>query len=135
MTEEEVTIEPAPNEAAVSTNSCRKQGEPEMAWETRNGRGRYLTRSKRVGDRVEREYLGTGDVAELIALKDEERRELREAVRIAAKIAFRDKTAPIEMIEKNMENLHKILNTELERHFDDKGYYYHRGSWRKRRTA
>ena len=107
-----------------------------MGWETRgNTEARYYTRSRREGDRIFREYVGCGDVAELIALKDEERRELREAVKIAVKIAFLDKTAPIEKIEKDLENLHKILNTELGRHFDDKGYDYHRGSWRKRRTA
>ena len=106
-----------------------------MAWETRAGAGRYYTRSKRVGDRVVREYLGSDDVAELIALRDEERRELREAEKIAAKIAFLDKTAPIEKIEKDLENLHKVLTSELGRHYEEKGFHFHRGSWRKRRTA
>ena len=107
-----------------------------MAWETRSGaQGRYYTRSKRVGDRVLREYVGTGDVAELIALQDEQRRELRKMKKIADEIAFRDKVAPIEQIANDVENLFQLLDTELERHLNETGYFYHRGSWRKRRTG
>ncbi len=107
-----------------------------MAWETRSGaQGRYYTRSKRVGDRVVREYVGTGDVAELIALQDEQRRELRKMKQMSEEIAFREKMAPIEQIAKDVENLVQLLDTELERNLNETGYYFHRGSWRKRRTG
>ena len=40
-----------------------------MAWETRSKR-QYYYRAKRVGNRVEKTYLGAGDVAQAAAAKD-----------------------------------------------------------------
>lgn len=45
-----------------------------MAWEPR-GNGTYYYRKRRIGDSIASEYVGTGPVAELLALEDEKQRE------------------------------------------------------------
>ena len=48
-----------------------------MSWETRNGKGSYYTRSRRIYGKVVREYIGTGLVAQEIAEIDALDREQR----------------------------------------------------------
>ena len=43
-------------------------------WEKRQRGGLYYTRSRKVGGRVVREYVGTGPLAGIAALMDEEDR-------------------------------------------------------------
>ena len=45
-----------------------------VPWETRNGKGRYYTRSKRQERRTDREYVGTGPYAEYWAAVDAQAR-------------------------------------------------------------
>ena len=100
-----------------------------MAWETRKGQGRYYTRSKRVGGRVVREYVGTGPVAEAVAARDAYER----SERLAEREAWIHRREEIEAISKAVErftaNVHAITHAALE----VEGYHqHHRGEWRKR---
>ncbi len=101
-----------------------------MGLETRQGRGLYYTRSRRVNGRVVREYLGSGTVALLAAeLDQEERAERRQ--RAAALKAERDRlaalAAPTEALCDLADGLAAgaLLLAGYRRH--------HRGEWRRQR--
>jgi len=103
-----------------------------MAWETRNGRGRYYTRSRRSGGQVIRQYIGTGEVAQAIAdldaLDREQRREVAEAFR-AECVRLDAVDAPTRAFCEACELLtHGALLVA--------GYHrHHRGEWRRRRNG
>lgn len=50
-----------------------------MPWEKRSGGGSYYTRSRRVGGRKVRIYVGAGVAGQVAAAEDAERRAVREA--------------------------------------------------------
>ena len=58
-----------------------------MAWEKRQRGGKYYTRSRRVGGRVKRTYIGTGPVGEHAAAMDELSRSLRGLLRLKEEIS------------------------------------------------
>jgi hypothetical protein len=101
-----------------------------MGWESRDGRGRYYTRSRREGGRVVREYVGTGPGVEAIArldALDRERRADDRAAWMRERARLDDLAAPVLALDALGEALADaaLLATGYHRH--------HRGTWRKRR--
>jgi hypothetical protein len=98
-----------------------------MGWD----RGRYYTRSRKVNGRVEREYVGAGPVAELVAKMDATQRQEREA-RQAEKRARR---AEIEALDAPLEALDELAELVARAALVAAGFRQHkRGEWRKRRV-
>ncbi len=101
-----------------------------MAWETRNGGGRYYTRSRKVNGRVVREYVGTGPHAELMAAIDAGRREEREA-KAAAERSEREEWRAMDA---QLLALCGLADTLATWSLEAAGYHRHkRGEWRRRR--
>ena len=91
-----------------------------MSWETRSGRGRYYTRSRKVAGRVRREYVGSGLLAELAAAEDALHREARERLEAL--------DAPLLALDALTGALYRAALVAA-------GYRQHkRGEWRKRRA-
>jgi len=100
-----------------------------MAWETRKRGGRYYTRSRRVNGRVVREYVGTGPVAELEALLDEEEREGRLARRRAWQQQCGEATHVLDVLTVLDTTSRQVVADTL----SDEGFHLHKGQWRRRR--
>ncbi len=101
-----------------------------MGWETRQGRGRYYTRSRKVHGRIIRDYVGTGLVAELAAQQDAAERAQRrlERARLQHEAArWEATTVPLLQLSQLLDGLTAATLIAA-------GYHqHHRGAWRKRR--
>jgi hypothetical protein len=101
-----------------------------MGWETRRGRGRYYTRSRKVNGRIIREYVGTGLVAELAAQQDAEAR----AQRLAERDRLQHESARWASATAPLSDLSRLLDGLTAAALIAAGYHqHHRGTWRKRR--
>jgi hypothetical protein len=100
-----------------------------MGWGQRERGGRYYTRSYREGDRVLKEYVGTGPLAEIAAERDaKERRRREEKAR-----AWRARCEDLEALEKPVEELCEASELLGCAALLVAGYHQHHGEWRKRR--
>ncbi len=100
-----------------------------MSWEKRERGGRYYYRSVRDGERVRKEYIGTGEMAEAIAHADEairqERKRKRERGREEVE-RLEELAAPVLKIDEAAEVLARAALVAA-------GYHRYKGEWRLRR--
>jgi hypothetical protein len=98
-----------------------------MGWD----KGRYYTRSRKVNGRVVREYVGTGDLAYLVAQADALERQRREAER-AARWAQR---AELDALDAPLKVLNELADLAARAALGAAGFWQHnRGEWRKQRV-
>lgn len=96
-----------------------------MSWESRNGRGRYYTRSRRRGGRVVREYVGTGEVGALAARNDSLDRQEREDMKA--------REAEADALDVAVDDACRTIDLLAQAALIVAGYrQHHRGEWRKR---
>jgi hypothetical protein len=101
-----------------------------MGWETRKGHGRYYTRSKRVGGRVVREYVGQGLAAELTAEVDQLAHRYREIERDER----REESARLAAVDAELGELELLCQSLVRGALLVSGYHPHKGEWRRRRV-
>jgi hypothetical protein len=104
--------------------------EHKMGWESRKGRGRYYTRSTRVGGQVVREYVGGGAAGELAAREDARRRAQEQGEREA----WRTSRAELESVAALVAAADELTETLARAALVSAGCRrHHRGEWRRRR--
>lgn len=100
-----------------------------MGWESRNGRGHYYTRSRKISGRVVREYVGSGPVAEVAARVDALQRRERDQAQAARKTERESDQAQ----EKALADYCQAVDAALAAALLAAGYHKHKGQWRRRR--
>lgn len=100
-----------------------------MSWERRKRGGWYYARSRREGGRVVREYLGCGELAQLFAALDDEKRQERAAERTEREA----ERAPPLARERVLADLGSSLDALVRATMEAGGYHLHRGQWRRKR--
>lgn len=102
-----------------------------MAWEQR-GNNSYYYRSRKIGGRVVKEYIGAGLTAEIVAARDEAARERRHAERERERAELRRLAA----IEAEYAVFARACDALAAAALLAVGYRQHaRGAWRKRRDG
>ena len=103
-----------------------------MGWERRPCGGPYYTRSRKVGGRVVREYVGGGLIGEMAAAQDAEAQAKRETER-AAWQAEQERYAALDGALTEFDTATDLV---LRAALIGAGYYqHHRGEWRRRGDA
>ena len=99
-------------------------------WERRKRGGLYYTRSRKVGGRVVREYVGTGPLAECAAKLDALDRGRREE----ETKAWRQERESLGTLDRAAEELHEAAEVLARATLLAAGYHqHHRSDWRKKR--
>ena len=101
-----------------------------MAWETRGGK-LYYYRSVRDGERVRKEYIGTGEFAEALAHSDETIRLIRKLERDEG----REELEQLEALAAPVWAMDEAAEVLARAALVASGYHRHRGEWRRGRTT
>jgi hypothetical protein len=102
-----------------------------MAWEKRERGGPYYYRSIREGERVRKEYVGAGEIAETISHADETRRQAREAKRARE----REELERMEALAAPALEIDQAADILARAHLVAAGYRRHKGEWRRGRIT
>lgn len=101
-----------------------------MAWESRNGSGRYYTRSRRVNGRVVRQYFGHGLLAEYAAAVDDVDR----ANRALAAATWRAEREDVDAVRAAVRGLGAAVDAAVAAELAALGYHKERGEWRRTKS-
>ncbi len=101
-----------------------------MAWE-RRGDNLYYYRSVRDGGRVRKEYVGAGEIAQLVAHADETIRRSRDA----RAEREREDLERARALASAVEELDGVAEAFARAEMVAAGYRRHKGEWRRRRDA
>jgi hypothetical protein len=102
-----------------------------MGWESRERGTSYYTRSRKVGDRVVREYIGGGLAGQLAAEADRVERERREAEALREK----QERQKLEALASPFLELCEAAEILARAHLIADGYRRVEGHWRRRREG
>ena len=102
-----------------------------MGWEKRERGTRVYTRSRREGGRVVREYVGSGEIAELLAHADETRRRVRDLERTRG----RAEVERLEGLAAPARELAEAAEVLVRAHLLAAGWHRHKGEWRRMRES
>ncbi|HID75771.1 MAG TPA: hypothetical protein EYP56_07215 [Planctomycetaceae bacterium] len=102
-----------------------------MAWEYRGKHGPYYYRSRRVGGRVVKEYLGRGEAAHWAAMMDLWDKQQRQQ----QTDRHRQRKAEEKALEDQLDNVCHLARLATWTQLLLSGYHNHKGEWRKRRNA
>jgi hypothetical protein len=101
-----------------------------MGWEKRERGGLYYTRTRKVGGRVVREYVGGGILGHLAALHDAQERQRREEEAALCK----EERERLEALVAPVEDLCEATEILYRAALLSAGYRRHqRGQWRRKR--
>lgn len=100
-----------------------------MGWESRNGRQVYY-RKKRIGKRVVSEYVGSGELANMLAMLDEHERDQAESRRRKWRKVMESEAG----IDALMRDAGRMVKALTDATLAVNGYRRHKGQWRKRRS-
>jgi hypothetical protein len=101
-----------------------------MGWEKRDRGGLYYTRTRKVGGRVVREYVGGGILGHIAALQDAQERRQREG----EALLWKEERERLEALVAPVEDLCEATETLSRAVLMAAGFRRHqRGEWRRNR--